>query len=334
MPIVTMAVLFASLALSVVGLQATNPYDKERLLVVVRANVLPTSEVVQAVQRRGISFQMTPQVEDEFRRAGARPELIKAMRDNYRPGSGPDRISGPLSKDEIVTMLKAGRTSEMVEQLVDKRGVSFALTPQIAREISAAGGNRTLLGAIIGKPDKPNIPPNYDELTDHAQQALDAQDSSLAEKLLLEAIAQDASRSTAYTLMGVTQLYLKKDPLAAEKSMRTAIERGGVARFDVLHDDGGVLSVKLFSRHCQGSLYVSRTGITFKAQDGRDTFEAAKAMINEAALNDNAMTGSGLAAFHLKVSHGKEKGKTYNFAPASKGISESRLILALIQGYS
>src|ERR1051325_10367902 len=75
--------LFVMMSWGAAEMQAKNPYDKERLLKVVRLNALSTQEVVQAVQQRGVDFEITPGVEAEFREAGARPELIETLKANY-----------------------------------------------------------------------------------------------------------------------------------------------------------------------------------------------------------------------------------------------------------
>jgi tetratricopeptide (TPR) repeat protein/CHASE2 domain-containing sensor protein len=58
---------------------------------------------------------------------------------------------GPLSKNEIITMLKGGIASSRVEQFVAARGVNFEVTPQVTSEIQSAGGDRSLIGAITEK---------------------------------------------------------------------------------------------------------------------------------------------------------------------------------------
>jgi hypothetical protein len=71
--------------------------------------------------------------------------------------------------------------------------------------------------------------------------------------------------------------------------MRAAIERGGAAAFHVYHDHDGA-----FGSYCEGSFFVTKTGVSFQANDGRDTF---------------------------------------NFAPNTRSKAESQLIIRLISGY-
>lgn len=352
------AILLVVLATSVAEMQAKQPYDKDKLLRVVQLNALPTSEVVQAIEQRGVDFRMTSDVESQFRGAGARPEVVKAIRDNYRGGGGNQPPTNqpstppsntrpsssvppgpPLAKNEIITLLQSGVPTTKVEQFVEVRGVNFSITPQIAQEIKGAGGNNALIGAITTKSSeaRPTSPapsgpssrpapagPDYDDLTDKALAAMQANNTYGAIRLLQQAVALDSSKPQAYGLMGFAQLYGSKDILAAERSMRAAIERGGGAPFRVYHDHD-----KFFNTFCQGSLFVSRTNVTFRADDGNHTFEARRPDIKEAKIN--GFVGSQYGAYHLKVGPGK--GETYNFAPFNRQKSEANLVLSLINSY-
>jgi hypothetical protein len=345
-----MAVMTASVA----EMQAKQPYDKDKLLRVVQLNALPTSEVVQAIQQRGVDFKMSSDIESQFRGAGARPEVIDAIRGNYRGASGPPPSTSPstppsntrpntnvpagppLAKNEIITLLQSGVPTTKVEQFVEVRGVTFSITPQIAREIKEAGGNNALIGAITAKaseapPSSPgpvNRPapagPDYDDLTDKALAAMQANNTYGAIRLLQQAVTLDSSKPQAYGLLGFAQLYGSKDIVAAERAMRAAIERGGGAPFRVYHDHD-----KFFNTFCQGSLFVSKTNVTFRADDGNHTFLANRPDIKEAKLN--GFVGAQYGAYHLKVGAGK--GETYNFAPFNRLKSEANLVLSLINGY-
>src|SRR5437867_10724164 len=84
---VVASILFAMITAGVAVMQAKQPYDKDKLLRVIQLNALPTSEVVQAIQQRGVDFKMTSDVESQFHGAGARPEAVDAIRGNYRAGA-------------------------------------------------------------------------------------------------------------------------------------------------------------------------------------------------------------------------------------------------------
>ena len=168
--------------------------------------------------------------------------------------------------------------------------------------------------------------PDYDDLTDQATSALKANNTEGALGLLQQAISLDASRPTAYQLLGFVQLYGKNDIAAAEKSMREAIERGGSAAFRVFHDHAN----GSFTETCSGSLFITKTDVTYKADDGRDTFDAEDSNIKE--IKTNVFVGSDRGAFHIKVKREKDS-KNYNFAPLTKKKDESKLIIALVKSY-
>jgi tetratricopeptide (TPR) repeat protein len=363
----TLLITAASLVLFPIisSAQAKKPISLDGLVSAVRINGLSTAELIQQIQTRGVAFQMTPDAEAQLRSAGARPEVIEAARANYRapavtpartPNTPPSKFNvaagPPLSKNEVVTMLQAGTPSARVEQFVDVRGVSFQSNAQVAQEIKRAGGTNSLVGAITANYVSPgthrsqpsvavNTPPtrrgpDYDELTDQATAAYDAKDASRATQLLQQAIRMEPSQPRAYQLLGFTQLYLQSNIVEAEKNMRRAIELGGSAAFRVFHDHAN----GSFRDTCAGTLFVTKTNVTFKADNGQHTFESDDPDIREIKVNKLVgstfgvlLGGAGdIGAFHIKVKHGNES-KNYNFAPLTKKTDESKLIVGLVTSY-
>jgi tetratricopeptide (TPR) repeat protein len=358
--------LFVSLAscAAVASAQAKKPISREGLVRAVRINGLSTAELIQQINQRGVAFEMTADAEAELRQAGARPEVIEAARSNYRAPAAAAPVASakgkpavppgpPLSKNEIVTMLQAGSPSARVEQFVEARGVSFQSGPQVAQEIKRAGGTNSLVGAIAsnyvaaGTPPRRTQPgpaaasaaprpPDYDELTDQATAAYDAKDAARATQLLSRAIQLEPQSPRAYQLLGFTQLYLQNNLAEAEKNMRKAVELGGSATFRVFHDHAN----GSFRDTCSGTLFVTKANVTYKADDGRDTFEANDPDIHEIKVNKLVgstfgvlLGGAGdIGAFHIKVKREKDT-KNYNFAPLTKKKAESELIISLVQSY-
>jgi hypothetical protein len=68
---------------------AKRPLRKEQLIEAlhVGGDVVSSSEFVRRIQERGVDFELTPTIEEELRAAGASPEMIEAIRANYRQGS-------------------------------------------------------------------------------------------------------------------------------------------------------------------------------------------------------------------------------------------------------
>jgi hypothetical protein len=364
------AALAASLFASGGSAQTKKPISRKGLVDAVRINGLSTAELIQQIQTRGVAFEMTPDAEAELRASGARPEIIEAARSNYRPpataasaatpASRPANVTPPrnntgqpvpqgppLSKNEIVTMLQGGIPSARVEQFVEARGVTFALTPEITSEIKAAGGDRSLIGAITEKgpaqaADNSNASspfegngagapaatsgPDYDDYIDRASSSISSEDWNSAFAYAQQAAQLDPSQPRAYTLLGTMLLYVRGDLSGAEQAMRAAIERGGTAAFHVYHDHDGQ-----FGQYCEGSFFVTKTGVSFKANDGRDTFDADDSNIKEAKVN--LIMGAQVGAFHIKPVQKINGRDNFNFAPNTRNKAESELIIRLIKAY-
>jgi hypothetical protein len=150
--LVLSSLLLAGSLLGAQNTQAPNskPVSQQGMMEALRIGGLTTQELIEIVQKRGVAFQLTEQVEADLRAAGAAGPLIEAVRANYRPPAGATGATPapPFSKDEIITLLQAGAPLSRIEQLVKQRGVSFALAPAIKAELTNAGADQPLLTAI------------------------------------------------------------------------------------------------------------------------------------------------------------------------------------------
>lgn len=68
------------------------PITKRGLLDALKIGGLTSGELVRKIGERGVSFPLTPDVEEELRKAGASQQLIDAVRNNYR---GPKSAAPP-----------------------------------------------------------------------------------------------------------------------------------------------------------------------------------------------------------------------------------------------
>lgn len=144
--------VFLVLVLSCAGWSqpANGPISRKGLVDALKIGGLSVQELTQFVEKRGVDFQLDADGERELRSAGAQNELIDAVKKNFR-GAAPAPAAAPLAKSEILTLLQVGTPPTRIEQLIETRGVSFQATPDIAREIEAAGGNASLIEAIRRK---------------------------------------------------------------------------------------------------------------------------------------------------------------------------------------
>jgi hypothetical protein len=102
--------------------------------------------------------------------------------------------------------------------------------------------------------------------------------------------------------------------------MRAAIEHGGAAAFRVLYEND-----------LPGSLFVTRTGVSFRSDSGQLTFEARGASVRDVKLN--GLLDGRHGAFHLKITEPNGKDRKIDFTPISKEKSESLLVLNLVRSY-
>ena len=327
---------------------------KERLISVLRSKQLQTREIVNIINSNGVDFQLTPTVQTELVGAGARPEVIEAVRNNYRasavvrPNSNgktsttKTRFTGsPLNKDAIITLLENGVNDVQVRKNVESRGVNFKPTPQIKNEIKAAGGSIALINLIALSYVDPNQSSagnntvgnaggnDYDSLIDRAVDQYDnKQDKQGALSTLQQAVSMEPNNSRAYQLLGFMNLYGFSNFNEAERNMREALARGGSAVFRVFHDHDG-----LFTDTCKGSLFVAKDTVRFESDDNIHTFQANDADIKQVKTNNafkrafQTKTGS----FKIVLKSGEDKdGIKFSFAPLTDNIAESKMIIRLI----
>jgi hypothetical protein len=272
------------------------------------------------------------------------------------PAVSSGQAKKPITREGLVKAVRINglSTAELMQQ-VQTRGVSFRMTPDAEAELRAAGARPEIIAAARSNyraapavaggggrrpPAGTSRPParggpDYDDLTDQATAAYDARDVSRATQLLRQAIQLNPQHPRAYQLLGFTQLYLQSNLSEAEKNMRRAMELGGSASFRVFHDHlNGT-----FNQTCAGTLFVTKTNVTFRADDGRDTFEAADSLIKEIKTNKVSggafgvlLGGKNIGAFHIKVRFGNDS-RNYNFAPLTSKKAEAELIISLVKAF-
>ncbi len=330
---------------------------KEKLVSVLRSKQLQTREIVAIVKSNGVDFELTPTVETELVGAGARPEVIEAIRGNYRTvvvtktGGKPatatkSKFSGnPLTKDAIVTLLENGVTDVQVRKNVQSRGVGFQANSQIINEIKKVGGSIALVNLIASSYVNPNAKnsgaPNttavaapsasdiYDGLIDKAVDFYDnKKDKQGALAALQQAVKLDANNARAYQLLGFMNLYGFSNFVEAERNMRESLARGGSAVFRVFHDHNG-----LFTETCQGSLYVAKDAVRFESDNNIHTFQTSDSDIQKIKTNSAFKRAfqSKSGSFQIVLKSGKDKdGVKYSFSPLTDNITESKMIIGLI----
>jgi len=152
---VLMAGLVSLLLFSGVVAQTGKPITKNGLLEAIRIGGLTTSELVRQVQQRGVDFELTDDIVGELRRAGAAPELVRAVNANRRAGKPPvkpanvvpnetPRINLGLNVQDMTAMLAA------TLGLSDARGVFVSTVEQGSLADKAGAERRDVITAFNG----------------------------------------------------------------------------------------------------------------------------------------------------------------------------------------
>lgn len=197
--------------------------------------------------------------------------------------------------------------------------------PAESSAASNSAANNPNNSAASNPGSAPPQPPalKYEDVIAKANGALQAADYQNAIRLSQQAVDIDPNRPQAFEIAGIAQLYGFKDVGAAATAMRAAVQRGGSASFSVTHDHDG-----FFQSYCQGSLYISSQGVSFRSNDGKHSLAVNRADVKGAGLN--SFVGANFYSFHVKVNQ-NNKSKTYNFAPGMLSAAETNLILELLK---
>jgi len=273
--------------------RAKRPIRLPGLTQALRINGLSTAEIIREIERRGVDFELTDENEQALLAAGATPEIIEAVRLNYR-----GILADPVGMYENDTQSNATATN------------------------NNASSWKQDAESSVNTPPPPTPGPDYDDIFDQGVAALRSEQADLAMTHFTTAASLNPSDPRAFSMLGMTCLYWKPDLAMAERHMRRAIELGGSAALRVAHDHDG-----FFTSVCFGSLFITSQDVTFRADDGQHTFAATRDSIREFKLN--AFVGSEYGAFHIKVRTGQNQTKNFNFAPRTQQRSESELAIRL-----
>jgi TonB family protein len=107
--------------------------------ILVMVEQMPSERIVDMVQRCGVGFQPTEEYLQGLRSAGAKGELIDALR-----GSA----TKPFSRDNLLQLVANGQDIGQTGKGVRERGIDFDPTEEDLNMLRAAGASDSLLQAI------------------------------------------------------------------------------------------------------------------------------------------------------------------------------------------
>lgn len=257
----------------------------------------------------------------------------------------------PVKKDRLIKALRSRQlqTNDIVA-IIKSNGVDFSLTPEVVKELIAAGARPAVVNAVSEnlrltinssiaansrsrkventkvKINKTSAP-SYDELLDQATLIYkNKKDSTEAAQFLETAIKINPKDPAAYQMLGFVNLYGLENLTDARKYMRDSIENGGSAVFRVYHDDNGD-----FTKRCAGSLYISPENIRFESDDNIHTFETSTINIHKFKLDqESSRIWKDHSIFKVSLKIGTTDAK-FRFAPITGKEEESNMIALFVQ---
>ena len=160
------AALTISLILPLLGQNpAQRPITKEGLLKAIQIGGLTSQELSNYIASLGVDFKLSEDDRSNLMKTGLDRSVIDVISNNYRAPEPPKpteaeveagqvaqlSAGNPLTQDDLVGHLKSGVKPGVLERVVEKRGIQFAITRENAKTIETAGGTRSLLGALFLK---------------------------------------------------------------------------------------------------------------------------------------------------------------------------------------
>ena len=241
-------ILFAFCSALVLAQAPPKPISKEGLLKAVQIGGLTSVELTTYISSMGVNFLLSDEERAELLKGGLERAVVDAITANYHPPVPPKPSAaemeaakvaqlsngGPLSQQELTDHLKAGISASILEQVVEKRGISFPVTTDSAKSVENAGGNRSLIGilflkqpvaiAVVGPAPiqpQPIVPP--------------------------VAVATPASKAVVKNIEQAA--LLKRDPMNYPPLARKEKISGAVKCEVSIDDNGSVVKVRTVSGH-------------------------------------------------------------------------------------
>lgn len=145
--------------------------------------------------------------------------------------------------------------------------------------------------------------------------------------VLDKAIQMDPNGWEAYDLEAQVYLYNMKRFPEARKNFEASLTHGGNATFHVAHDHGG----GNFTTHCNGWLYVTKTGVEFKSWDSIHKFKVTRSQMSDVrSMRPGAKKGPAVDRHGLLMKSGNQ---TYDLAPLGQfGDDQRSMILGILGG--
>lgn len=190
--------LAIALAIPAFSAELRPPIRKQGFMKAVEIGGLTPDELIRYIQDLGVDFRLTEEERTKLAKSGLDARVLRTVDQSFRapapppapipapkpaviatapeivvpntapmPKADPQQLritqisfGSPVTKEQLSGYLKEGIASGVLEGIVERRGIEFVMTPQIAQELKSAGATRELLGALaLTKATKADPPP-------------------------------------------------------------------------------------------------------------------------------------------------------------------------------
>ena len=147
--LLALLILVASLRVTATPQGTRPPLSKDEVHDLLTSKT-PSKVIISTIQENGIAFQPTPQVLEDFRRAGADKAVLAALREAWHAD-----IPKPLGDKEIRMMLAQDVPSENIASAVLQRGIDFHPTGDYLEELRSEGAKDALIDTLRAAVPRP-----------------------------------------------------------------------------------------------------------------------------------------------------------------------------------
>lgn len=276
-----------------------SPVTKDRLMKVISSKAYSLPEIVTTIEGHGVDFKLTSAVEDEFLAIKTRPQIIEAMKNNYRaPATSATTATSSTTKNNVA----ANTNRSMANTNVSQSSTSSS-TDTKYEELYFQGLQ------LMSQLPKATSPQQVNQL---ANQIIE---------IGYQGIELDKSRPEAYKVVG-SGLMLNGQYDMAEKFGQEAINRGSSLGFLMYHLSG--------TPHPE-TLYVGKGYIT--VESNQKYFQFMSNQILEVSPQGFYNLPNGGSAAVLGIATSKDgRNDAWYFAPGLTGSSqEAAMIMRLIK---
>lgn len=189
-----------------------SPVTKVRMLQVISSREYPMPKIIEIINEQGVNFKITPEVEEELLAIKTRPQIITALKNNYRA--------------PVVARPTMQNTNAILQNTTIRVPVSNQMSANVQTSIQTSDEKYEELyfkGLDILKQMRSATNPS--------------QMSGLADQIIeigYQATLIDRSRPEAYKLVG-SGLMFNREFDKAEGAGQKALDRGGTIAFTVYH---------------------------------------------------------------------------------------------------